>query len=279
MSKKAVRVACLQMNSGPDVDDNLAYIAEAVRAAPGLDLLVLPENALQMPANRAGQYTEPAQIGHAQTELARLAVEHTLAIVIGSLAISDSEEAKPVARSILIDQQGKQAASYDKLHLFDVDTQSGAAHRYRESDTYRAGTLSIEQTSPKPLDIAGTAVQLGLTICYDLRFPELYRVLAERGAQIICVPAAFTYETGQAHWEVLLRSRAIENQVFIIAAAQTGIHASGRKTWGQSMIIDPWGDIVVQQSHDLGLVFADIDLTTIKSLAERFPVHQHRRLK
>ncbi|RBP53247.1 putative amidohydrolase [Arenicella xantha] len=276
-----LRIGCLEMSSGPDVQENLNVIAAAVDASPLLDLLVLPENAVQMPSSKALQYVELASGGIVQSALSELAASKQMAILLGSLAVVESDGAnrtKPYARSLLFDPLGKLVAAYDKLHLFDVDTQPGASHQYRESDTYRAGVVSIEQTSPKQLVFNDLPLQLGLTICYDLRFPELYRLLAQRGAQLICVPAAFTYETGKAHWETMLRCRAIENQVFIAAAAQVGKHASGRRTWGHSMIIDPWGEIITEQTDGQGLVFAEIDLTKIESLKERFPVHLHRRL-
>jgi predicted amidohydrolase len=167
---------------------------------------------------------------------------------------------------------------YDKIHLFDVDTTEDGSGRYRESDTYQKGRVSEDSLSPIPLTNASFTLLLGLTICYDLRFPEFYRALAGNGAQLICVPSAFTFETGQAHWEPLLRARAIENQVFIAAAAQQGEHENGRRTWGHSMIIDPWGNILTEKKSGQGLVFAEIDLTQIKTLQARFPVHRHKRL-
>jgi len=168
--------------------------------------------------------------------------------------------------------------------LFDVDTDVDVCNaerlknsRYRESDRYQAGMLSKSQLMPASLLIGQSYVQIGLTICYDLRFPEVYRALASNGAQLICVPAAFTYQTGLAHWQTLLKARAIENQVFVAAPAQVGEHANGRRSWGQTMIIDPWGQVIAEQKTGEGLVFAEIDLTTIQSLRERFPAHKHKR--
>ena len=274
-----VKVACLQMNSGPNVSDNIATVEAALSAKPDLDILMLPENFAQMPASKAEQYSEYQLDGEVQRTLSQFASHFHVNILAGSLAIRDSQDSKPFARSLLFNTQGEQVGQYDKLHLFDVDTQAQARSRYRESDTYLAGPVSKTQLSPVALQIGQSTVQVGQTICYDLRFPELYRTLAAQGAQVICVPSAFTYETGQAHWETLLRARAIENQVFVVAPAQSGKHASGRKTWGNSMIVDPWGAVLAQKNTGEGLVFAELDLTTIESLRARFPVHQHKRLQ
>ena len=267
------------MNSGPNVSDNIATVEAALSAKPDLDILMLPENFAQMPASKAEQYSEYQLDGEVQRTLSQFASHFHVNILAGSLAILDSQDSKPFARSLLFNTQGEQVGQYDKLHLFDVDTQAQARSRYRESDTYLAGPVSKTQLSPVALQIGQSTVQIGQTICYDLRFPELYRTLAAQGAQVICVPSAFTYETGQAHWETLLRARAIENQVFVVAPAQSGKHASGRKTWGNSMIVDPWGAVLAQKNTGEGLVFAELDLTTIESLRARFPVHQHKRLQ
>ena len=273
-----VSIACLQMNSGPDVAENLAFVESSLAASDGLDILLLPENFAQMPARRSDQYIESPQSGEVQSGLSRMAEDHQVVIIAGSVPIQTADSEKPYARSLVFDRRGKQVGYYDKLHLFDVETGAGSDSRYRESATYCHGAVGPESKQPVSLDFGAFDLQLGLTICYDLRFPELYRALAANQAQLICVPSAFTFETGQAHWEPLLRARAIENQVFIAAAAQTGEHANGRKTWGHSMIIDPWGNILAEKKDGQGLVFADIDLTQIESLRTRFPVHSHKRL-
>lgn len=266
------------MCSGPTVLRNLSVVEAAIEQAPELDVLLLPENFAQMPASRRALHVENEGGGLVQETLSELAGRYQIHIVAGSLAVRPNKDSKPFARCLVYGAGGEEVAHYDKLHLFDVDTGSDKNQRYRESETYQAGALSQAQPSPVSLNIDQTPLLLGLTICYDLRFPELYRALAANGAQLISVPSAFTFETGQAHWEALLRARAIENQVFIAAPAQSGRHANGRQTWGHSMIIDPWGDIIVQQKMDEGLVFADIDLTQIESLKARFPVDQHSRL-
>lgn len=266
------------MNSAPSVIENLKIVESELGSAPDLDLLLLPENFAQMPARHADLHIEQHDDGVVQRKLSSLARTFKVNILAGSLAVRDSAGVKPYARSLLINSLGERIRHYDKLHLFDVDTSNAKRSQYRESQSYQHGHLSENQLSPVALKIGQSTLQLGLTICYDLRFPELYRTLAAKGAQLMCVPSAFTYETGQVHWETLLRARAIENQTFIAAPAQTGEHASGRKTWGHTMIIDPWGNIVSQRKTTEGLVFADIDLTSIESLRMRFPVHKHQRL-
>jgi len=271
-----IRLACLQMNSGPDVAQNLEFIRQhAIQAATAkVDILQLPECFAQMPASAAQQIKEVHGVGEIQTFLKGLANELTLNIVAGALPIvaSPDDPNHPYARCVVIDSSGQAIGHYDKIHLFDVALPDGSA--YRESD--RFSPAKPEGGTLKLVDIAG--VQLGLTICYDLRFPELYRALTQRGAQLFAVPSAFTYDTGRAHWETLLRARAIENLSYVFAAAQTGEHASGRRTWGHSMIIDPWGEVLAQAGSEPGLIMADISLSKLEHQREHFPALQHRQI-
>ncbi len=294
-----VKVACLQMNSTNNVHENLGIIERALSDADPIDLLVLPENFAQMPARRAEQHIELMEDGSDQSDvqsnnqydgqhnhqtivqrfLVDMAARHAVHIVAGSLPTRVELQQKPFARCHIVGPSGP-LGHYDKLHLFDVDvaTQNGS-QTYRESDSYQAGSNTSKNTSLHTLNIDQNTVRLGASICYDLRFPELYRQFAASGAQMITVPAAFTYHTGEAHWETLLRARAIENQAFVLAAAQTGEHANGRKTWGHSMVIDPWGDVIARLETETGLLYADLDLDGIEALKGRFPVHNHRRIK
>ena len=187
-------------------------------------------------------------------------------IHIGSLAIKASPE-KAVNRSFLIDRKGDIAARYDKIHMFDVDLAGGES--YRESNTYRAGELAVVADLPWG--------RLGLTVCYDLRFPALYRALAEAGASFFAIPSAFTRQTGEAHWHVLLRARAIENGCFVFAAAQGGKHESGRETFGHSLIIDPWGRILAEGGTEPGVVMAEIDPAEVAAARARIPSLHHGR--
>ena len=239
-----VKIACLQMNSGPDVSDNLSFIEQHARlaASQGVKILQLPENYAQMPANAKQQVMEVDKQGEIQQFLSKLASSSGLSIIAGALPVRDTENSvqNPYARCLVFDQHGARIAHYDKIHLFNVQLPDGG--EYRESDRFSPADFS--STSLVVSEIA--SVQVGLSICYDLRFPEQYRKMAEQGAQLLSVPSAFTYETGEAHWFTLLRARAIENLCYVFAAAQTGVHASGRRTWGHSLIIDPWGEVLAQ---------------------------------
>jgi deaminated glutathione amidase len=193
--------------------------------------------------------------------------EHGIWVHLGSLAVR-TNEGQLANRGLLIDRRGEVRARYDKMHLFDVDLPTGES--WRESATYRAGNGAVMA----PDTPAG---RLGLTICYDLRFPALFAALAEAGADTIAVPAAFTVPTGKAHWHVLLRARAIEAGLFIVAAAQTGRHEDGRETFGHSLVVDPWGEILLDMGEEPGLGFAEIDLARISAVRERLPALHHRR--
>lgn len=291
------RVACLQMNSSDLVDDNLKFIEQSLQAelADGdpLDLVLLPENFAQMPANRHQQYAEQDGEGVVQDKLSELAQRFDTCIIGGSLAVNEAiysesppedkkpfANQKPFARSLVYAKTGERLAHYDKLHLFDIDVpvndDASPVSRYRESDSYTHGRL--DEKALTTFVVPDAQLTIGLTICYDLRFAELYRALAEQGAQLITVPSAFTAQTGQAHWHALLRARAIENQVYILAAAQGGTHASGRQTYGHSLIIDPWGKVIAEKTAGEGLLIAEIDLSYIDKLKENFPINRHRRL-
>lgn len=195
------------------------------------------------------------------------AAESGIWVHLGSLALR-GEGGKLVNRGFVIDSQADIRARYDKIHLFDVDLPTGES--WRESAMYDAGA--------KAVIVPDTPVgKLGLTICYDLRFPALFERLSEAGADVISVPAAFTVPTGRAHWQVLMRARAIEAELFIVAAAQAGHHEDGRDTYGHSLVADPWGELVLEMDGEPGLAFADIDLGRIADVRSRIPVHQHRK--
>lgn len=274
-----MRAACLQMNSSNQIEENLQFVAQHLdeAKATGVDLLLLPENFAHMPAKSSELHVEDSSGGEVQDFLAAQSRQYQITLVAGSVAVRSRQDQNPSARC-LVYEDGHQVSSYDKIHLFDVDLPGRES--YRESASYAAGdplaaNLVVAQTSK---------AKLGLSICYDLRFPEMYRYLTSQGAEILLVPSAFTYRTGKAHWRSLLRARAIENQVFVMAAAQTGVHASGRQTWGHSIIIDPWGKVVAemtdtQDSAETGLLFADLDLTKIAEVRQSLPAQSHRRLE
>lgn len=276
MSKRNPRMAALQLCSGGDLEENWRATVEGLEAAAdaGCQLLVLPEN---FAIFEAGRYREVAdRLPELLERLGEQARRLGLWIVAGTLPGrvrpdgSDVSDGRVRTSCYVINANGEVAARYDKIHLFDVDV-SDAQGSYRESASFEAGDNVVCVDTP--------VGRLGLTICYDLRFPELYRALLDQGAEIISVPAAFTYVTGEAHWQVLLRARAIENQVYMIGAGQGGVHSPSRTTWGHSQIIDPWGRILVEKGHaDNGVIWADRDFEAQLALKHRMPVQQHRRI-
>ena len=269
-----IRLACLQMNSTANVEQNLEFIDAQLKIAKQSDveLIQLPENFAQIPAHRTQQYMEKPGIGLVQNFLAEKSKELKIQIIAGSIPIQDKAKDKPFARCLMFDACGECIAQYDKIHLFNVDLANG--QKYRESDTYTAGCLDEQNIRP----IKTALASLGLSICYDLRFPEHYRELVLNGAEILCMPSAFTYETGEVHWQTLLQSRAIENLSFVMAAAQVGTHENGRTTWGHSMIINPWGKVLAHLTDELGLLITEINLNSLTKLRTEFPALTHRRL-
>ncbi len=269
-----LQVAAVQLCSGADAQRNFsdvsALLSRAARA--GARLVLLPENALFMGVKEQDKLTwaETFQDGPWQTRLAELAAAQQIYLVCGSLPLRVPDDAGHVSASTLVyGPDGALLARYDKRHLFDVELADGTT--YRESKFFRAGR------NP-PQSFLCDGVRVGLSICYDLRFPELYRQLSAQGAQLLLVPAAFTRTTGKAHWEVLLRARAIENLAGVIAADQCGEHPSGQVSWGHSMIISPWGEILAQAGEEPELIMAEVDLEAQAQRRREFPVLAHRSL-
>ncbi|MFH0223352.1 carbon-nitrogen hydrolase family protein [Vibrio furnissii] len=263
------RVGIIQMTSGPQVADNLAFIAKHANrlAMQGARWIVTPENAVVFGnRNDYHQHAEPMGNGPIQRELAQIARENGVWLLVGSMPIARAHGV--TTTSILFNPQGEPAAHYDKLHMFDVDV-ADSHQRYRESETFTPGdALTVV---PTPMG------SLGLSICYDVRFPHLYSQLRRLGAQILVVPAAFTAVTGRAHWEVLLRARAIETQCWVVAVGQGGHHVCGRETWGHSMVISPWGDIVASLEQPAATLIADIDLHQVEQVRLTMPIMAHTR--
>lgn len=266
-------IAALQMVSGPHIEANLLeaerLIAKAADA--GAKLVVLPENFALMGRREADKVAarEPPGAGPLQDFLAAQASRHQVWLVGGTIPLAVSDDRRVRASCLLYDDQGHLAARYDKIHLFDVQIVD-SAEKYAESATIEPGG---------PLVVADTPVgRLGLAVCYDLRFPEQFRGMLDQGMELLALPAAFTAITGQAHWEALLRARAIENLCYVVAAAQGGRHANGRDTFGHSMIIDPWGVILEQLPSGPGVVVAEVDRHRLEHIRQQFPALQHRRL-
>jgi predicted amidohydrolase len=262
--------ALVQMRSGVDPAANLstavALITEAKRS--GADYVQTPEmtNIMELKRDRLFAALHEEETDPTLSALRDLARRLGLVLHVGSLAIRVSPE-RAANRSFLIDRRGEIVARYDKIHMFDVDLAGGES--YRESQNFRPGELAVVADLPWG--------RLGLSICYDLRFPALYRALAEAGAAFISIPAAFTQQTGEAHWHVLTRARAIENGSFVFAAAQGGRHENGRETFGHSVIVDPWGRILAEGGGDPGLVMAKIDPAEAVAARARIPSLQHGR--
>ncbi|MGI9464645.1 MAG: carbon-nitrogen hydrolase family protein [Aestuariivirgaceae bacterium] len=265
------RVACIQMCSGRNPAANMEAVAELVRQAAeaGAGLVVTPEmtNVIESKRDRLIEKVGCQDDDLSVKALAGLARDLGITLLAGSVALRDGDD-RLVNRSLLFAPDGSLAARYDKMHMFDVELDGGES--YRESRSYSAGDRAVVANTPQG--------RLGMTICYDLRFPALYRVLAQAGAEILTIPSAFTRPTGRAHWEVLLRARAIETGSYVVAPAQTGIHESGRKTYGHSMIVAPWGDVVAEAGEEVGILVADLDLDAVKAARERIPSLQHDRV-
>ncbi|MCR4347030.1 MAG: carbon-nitrogen hydrolase family protein [Sulfuricaulis sp.] len=265
-------MAAVQMVSGPRVPDNLDEAGRLIAAASaaGARLVVLPENFALMPLNDADRLAaaEPDGKGPMQDFLAAQARQHHVWLVGGTIPLSTKTAHKVRAACLVFDDQGKRVARYDKIHLFDVQLDNG--EKYKESNNFEPGENIVVVETPYG--------KLGLAVCYDLRFPELFRRLLEKGAEIFAVPAAFTAHTGKAHWEVLLRARAIENLVYVIAAAQDGRHANGRETYGDSMVVSPWGEVLARLPHGAGSIMADCDRTRLQDVRKNLPSIRHRKL-
>ncbi len=267
------RVAAVQMASGPNTGANLIeaerLIGMAVEA--GAELVVLPENfaIMGMAEEDKVAVRELPGAGPIQDFLARQAAAHGIWLVGGTVPLRSSSPDKVFAACLLYDPSGAQVARYDKMHLFDVHIEASEEH-YTESLTIEPGSQVVVVDTPFG--------RLGLAVCYDLRFPELFRCMQERGVDLFAVPAAFTAFTGRAHWEVLVRARAIENQCYMIAAAQGGYHVNGRETYGDSMVVDPWGNVLDHLPSGAGVVCADTDLGHLQRIRRGFPAIDHRRI-
>jgi predicted amidohydrolase len=264
------RAACVQLRSSDDVTENIRNASELIREAKGLgaEFVATPENTtLMAPDGGAKLERSFAEEGDpALPVFCGLAEELGLWLLVGSLAIKMGA-GKTANRSFLIGPKGRIAARYDKIHLFDVDLPSG--EKYRESNTVAGGNRAVTADLPWG--------RVGLTVCYDLRFPQLYRALAKAGAFLITVPSAFTETTGRAHWHTLLRARAIENGAFILAPAQGGLHANGRRTYGHSLIVAPWGEVLAEAGADPGIIWADLDPAASAEARARLPNLHHDR--
>ena len=265
------RIVLFQATTGIDPAVNAVALTDAIEqaSAGGAEILFTPEmtGLLDRDSARAARILRSQDEDQVLAAAKEAAARHRIWVNIGSLAVL-VDEGKVANRSFVIDREGNVRATYDKLHLFDVDLPTGES--WRESNVYSAGA-GVTLVNGTPVG------KLGLTICYDLRFPGLFAKLAESDADVISVPAAFTVPTGKAHWHVLLRARAIEAGLFVVAAAQVGHHEDGRNTFGHSLVVDPWGEILLDMGEEKGVGFTDIDLKRISDVRSRVPALNHRR--
>lgn len=271
-----MKAAVVQLNAGEDVARNLASAEEVGRAAAadGASLVVMPENVLYMGADVgrgavAGAYAVgEAPAGPCGARMAALSRETGAWVLWGGVPEVRSEDARTFNAAVLVDARGVVAARYRKIHLFDIDLPGGPV--LTESRNTAPGADVVAADTP--------VGRLGLSVCYDVRFPELYRALVDGGATVLAVPAAFTATTGRAHWELLLRARAVESQSYVLAAAQWGEHPGGRTTWGHAMIVDPWGAVLAERAEGVGFVAAELDPARVASVRASLPSLAHRRL-
>lgn len=264
------RAACLQMNSGSDLAVNLRQLKEMVAEAAGngAQFVLSPEYCLLMDGSgrvmREGAL--PADGGSVLPELQALAAQLNVWLLAGSLTLKSDDE-RIVNRSCLIAADGRIAATYDKIHMFDVTLPDGKV--IRESSAYRPGEQGVITTTPWG--------RLGMTICYDVRFPHLYRALAQQGAEYLSVPASFQRQTGKVHWHTLLKSRAIENAAYVLAPAMCGDHGGNRQTYGHALIVDPWGEVLADAGEEPGIIYAEIDPARVAKIRNMMPSLQHDR--
>ncbi|STX28617.1 nitrilase [Legionella beliardensis] len=265
------KVAVVQMTSSSSIAANLSIVEKLLYqgAKEHVNLVILPENFAFMGKNETEKFNiaEPFGEGRIQQAISQFAKEYNVWIVAGTIPIKTTTK-RTRSSCLVFDNKGLCVARYDKIHLFDVDVSE--KETYLESATVEPGEASVVVDTP--------IGRLGLSVCYDVRFPELYRQLEKKGAQLFAIPSAFTAITGLAHWDVLLRARAIENLCYVLAPNQGGKHENGRHTYGHSMIIDPWGKVLAQQTVDPGIIVAAIDLEQLKKLRQRFPCNQHHVL-
>jgi predicted amidohydrolase len=266
-------VAAIQLASGPQVSANLNEAARLIgnAADSGAELVVLPENFAIMPQKDADRLAAVEEEGHGpiQDFLSEQARMHRIWLVGGTIPFAAINKDKVRAACLLYNDRGERVARYDKIHLFDVSLDNG--EQYQESRTIEAGDKPVVANTPWG--------GLGLAVCYDLRFPELFRELLDQGAEMFAVPAAFTAHTGKAHWDVLVRARAIENLSFVVASAQGGYHVNGRETHGNSMIVSPWGEVLDRLERGAGFAIADCDRGHLQSVRTSLPSIQHRRMR
>ncbi len=267
-----MKLGLIQICASNDIEQNLNKLEAWLRQASeeGAELVLLPENFALMPNHASEKLAtqETPGEGRVQGWLSRISAELKIWIVAGSFPIQSDDKNRPFARCLIYNPQGQLDSYYDKIHLFYVAVS--------EQETYLESADTHAGHQPLIIEVAG--VKIGISICYDVRFPELYRYFQSEGVELALVPAAFTLKTGQAHWELLLKSRAVENLFYVAAANQTGTHANGRQTYGHSLAVDPWGKLIGAMAEEEGLLVVDIEQAKLAAIRSRFPAHLHRKL-
>lgn len=268
------KIAAIQFCSSDQVDENLKMVSQLIKTAAlqGAKLVVLPEMFSAMMREKADTLSikEKQGAGKIQETIATLSAQLKLWIVAGTIPIASNDDHKIRAACLVFDDSGKIVARYDKIHLFDAIISE--KEYYKESDTAESGNTVVVIDTPFG--------KLGLAVCYDIRFPALFTALQNQGAEIIAIPAAFTVKTGEAHWKLLMRARAVETFCYVIGACQAGSHANGRKTYGHTMIVDPWGTVIEEVTQPKNaIIFADIELKKLHDIRKFMPVQQHQKIK
>lgn len=268
------RVACIQMTSTDDVSENLLAAQDLIRQAveQGAKLIILPEYFALMGLDQVDKVKQREVLGQGaiQDFISAQAAEHSVWIVGGTIPIVVPEDPNKVYSCCMVfNDLGERVAQYNKTHLFDVQLPA-TQESYTESSTVEPGNEVVVVQTPFG--------KLGLAVCYDVRFPEMFRLMLEHGVEIIALPTAFTYTTGSAHWDVLVRARAIENLAYVLAACQTGVHTNKRKTYGHSMIVNPWGEVQVCLPENPGVILAEINLAFLQQIRQDFPALEHRKI-
>jgi deaminated glutathione amidase len=266
-----MKMAAIQMTSGDDIMANIAALKPLIAAAvaQGAAFVATPENTFYMRREGTAAMADVAMENHVGIAYAKTAAkQHGIWLLIGSIRAREAGNDKPFNRSVLLSPAGEIVAAYDKIHLFDVTLPNG--QNYRESSQAMAGNTTVA--------VHAGAAKLGMSICYDVRFPALYQALSRQGATLLSVPSAFTRPTGAAHWHTLLKARAIENACYVIAPAQCGTHPGGRETYGHSLMIDPWGEVLAEASGDAPqVIMAEFDVARVEAVRAQIPVLSHRR--
>ncbi|WP_223669411.1 carbon-nitrogen hydrolase family protein [Kangiella shandongensis] len=269
---RCITIGLIQLSSSSVIEDNLQQAQELIQASvrDGAEMVVLPETFALMEKYNGQKldFVEQPGDGKVQRWMKKVAQDHQVTVIGGTLAVASGVKDRPYARCYVYDPQGEVITHYDKIHMFDVAV--------KDDEVYSESANTLAGDKCETFDYKG--IKFGLSVCYDLRFPELYRLYQEQNVDVILAPSAFTLQTGKVHWELLLQARAVENLCFVAAANQTGLHDNKRKTYGHSMFVGPWGDVLATMDDEVGYLNYELNVGQITAIKKRFPVHTHRKL-